>query len=265
MAFDKDGYYIPQEPKNDAQSVLQQLLNLDQLRRVPKPQPLLKGILNLNSLAWIAGPPGSYKTFLALDYALRVSEHHPVLYVAGEGVAGLADRCDAWARHHNKVLGNMYFLPKAVPVHSVEWYSLCSAATTIGAKLTILDTQARMAGNLDENSVPEMGRYIDGCEALKAATGGCVCSVHHSAKSGAHLRGSSAVQGAADTIITIEVRDKIVGVHNLKQKDMVEFPDHWYRPTEVLESCVLVPCSEPDDWSKPANKKDRYGNARQQD
>lgn len=238
--------------------MLDEVLTLTELLNVPKPQPLLPGALSLNSLAWIAGAPGSYKTFLALDYALRVAKEHPILYVAGEGISGLGQRVLAWEEADGGSVLNTFWLPRSVAVTHTGWYQLIDVAKTIGAKLVVLDTQARMSGNLDENKSNEMGQYVDACGALRDATGACVLSIHHSSKAGAHLRGSSAVQGAADTIITTEVRNKVVQVHNLKQKDIVEFPDEYYRPVNTLESCVLVPCEKPNDWDTD-KKRSGYG------
>lgn len=236
--------------------LMPELLDRAALARIPKPQPLIAGTFNLNSLAWVAGAPGSYKTFVALDYALRVSREHPVLFVAGEGLSGLHDRVEAWEHAEGETVENFHVFPRAIPVTSAQWLMLCDVARTIGAKLVVLDTQARMAGGLDENSVPDMGRYIDGIDTLREFTGACVLSIHHSAKNGSHLRGSSAVQGAADTIITVEVRDGVIGVHNLKQKDMKQFPDRWYRPTEVAGSCVLTEQERPANWD--ANTRTAY-------
>lgn len=235
-------------------SLLGELLTLSELLDVPKPKPLLNGKLNLNSLAWIAGPPGSYKTFLALDYALQAAKQAPVLYVAGEGLSGLGQRVLAWEHADGSPVVNTFWLPRAVAVTHTHWYALIDAARHIGAKMIVLDTQARMSGNLDENKANEMNIYIDAVGALKEATGACVLSVHHSSKAGAHLRGSSAVQGAADTIITVETRNKVVGVHNLKQKDIDAFPDEFYRPVNTLESCVLVQCEKPNDWDTKARR-----------
>lgn len=256
------GYYIPRQSEPIPNSMLDEFLTLDQLSKIPPPAPLITGTLNLNSLAWIAGPPGSYKTFLAIEYALTVAQHSPMLYVAGEGLSGLNDRVQAWIHANGRVPQYTRWLPRAVPATSTtDWVALCDAAQTIGAKLIVLDTQARMSGALDENDARDMGRYIDSCEALKRATGACVLNIHHSAKNGSHLRGSTAVQGAADTVITIEARDGTIGVHNLKQKDIKQFPDRWYRPTQVLTSCVLTECEKPMDWDAPKAKY-AYGKAK---
>jgi hypothetical protein len=121
-----------------------------------------------------------------------------------------------------------------------------------------------MAGGLDENSVPDMGRYISGIDAMKESTGACVVSIHHSSKGGSALRGSSAVQGAADTIITVDAREGAVGVHNLKQKDLALFQDHWMEPVEYGDSCVLMPCNKPADWDG-VKRTGRYSNNTQSD
>lgn len=230
--------------------LLPELLDRAALARIPKPAPLIPGVFNLNSLCWVAGAPGSYKTFVALDYALRVSREHPVLFVAGEGLSGLHDRISAWEHAEGETVDNFHVFPRAIPVTSAQWLLLCDVARTIGAKMVVLDTQARMAGGLDENSVPDMGRYIEGIDTLRELTGACVLSIHHSAKNGSHLRGSSAVQGAADSVVTVEVRNGIIGLHNLKQKDMAQFADRWYRPVNTLDSCVLVEVEKPTDWDQ---------------
>lgn len=244
-----------------------EILTRSQLGSLPKPRPLIQGILNLNSSAWIAGPPGSYKTFLALDYGLHVSTGRTyqgrtvtggnVLYVAGEGVSGLDQRIGAWEKSTGLDVGFMYFLTRAVPVTSTDWMHLCDITKAMDARMVILDTQARMAGGLDENSVPDMGRYVSAVDAMKESTGACVVSIHHSSKSGSALRGSSAVQGAADTIITLEAKEGHIGIHNLKQKDMAQFPDCWMRPVEQGESCVLMDCEKPHDWD--TKRRTGYG------
>lgn len=238
--------------------VLAELLSFDGLCSIPSPRPLIKGMLHLNSLAWIAGPPGSYKTFMALDYALHVATGTPymgreatqanVLYVAGEGLSGLSDRVLAWQQAARKPVINTHWLPRAVPVTHTDWAYLCQAAKTVNAGMVILDTQARMAGGLDENDVPAMGRYVEALDQLRIHTGACVVSIHHSSKGGAALRGSSAVQGAADTVITVEARDMHVHVHNLKQKDILTFPEYWVRPVDTGHSCVMIECEKPMDW-----------------
>lgn len=248
-----------QNESSEHVTLTSKLLSLDGLRGIPRPAPLIQGKLNLNSLAWIAGPPGSYKTFLALDTALRVAVAAPVLYVVAEGASGLADRVDAWRKSTGLDPKHIWFLPQAVPAtHFGLWTELIIAAKVVGAHLIVLDTQARMSGGLDENDAKDMDRYIQAVDALRLATGACVLSVHHSSKAGSHLRGSSVVQGAADTVFAIEAKDKVVGVVNIKQKDMAQHVDQYFRIVLEGLSCVLVECEKPLDW-EAGRKKTGYG------
>jgi hypothetical protein len=77
---------------------------------MPPLDPLIDGLLDRNTLAFMYGPRGEYKSFVALDWALHLAvgnwwQSHAVgestvLYVAAEGVYGLWSR----ARQHQGVL-----------------------------------------------------------------------------------------------------------------------------------------------------------------
>lgn len=49
-------------------------------------------------------------------------------------------------------------------------------------RLIILDTLARCFGGSDENAAKDMGAFIQGCDAIKAATQATVLIIHHSGK-----------------------------------------------------------------------------------
>ncbi len=81
-----------------------------ELRLLPEPEWLVGGHILRDSLVMLAGPPGSGKSFLALDAALSVNYGVPflgefdttpgkVVYVAAEGVRGLWKRVEAWMAH----------------------------------------------------------------------------------------------------------------------------------------------------------------------
>ena len=61
---------------------------------------LLADLVEANALLLMFGELGSLKSFLALDWALRIADAgQPVLYLHAEG-RGLWKRLRAWARHH---------------------------------------------------------------------------------------------------------------------------------------------------------------------
>jgi RecA-family ATPase len=121
-------------------------------------------------------------------------------------------------------------------------------------KLIVLDTQARMTPGLEENSAKEVGLYVAAVDLLRRASGACVLTVHHSSKGAAYLRGSSALMGAADTVVALARPDElqpVIGVRNVKQKDDRQRPEYWLRPVDQANGSVtLVECECPDWWGK---------------
>lgn len=244
--------------------LLGRIMTTDDLSRVPPMVPSVSNMLNMRSLAWLAGNPGSYKSFLAIDLACNIAAGRtyrtgpvykaPTLYVTGEGKGGLYGRIQAWEQANRCMTVNTRWLPEAVPVTSPDWDLLVDAANTISAGFIVLDTQAWMTPGLDENSVSDMGRYVRGLSRLMEGTGACVLTIHHSSKGGESLRGSSAVHGAADTVINLDRRtdegtqEKVVQVSCMKQKDLDTFGTYYMRPVTMGVSIVLQECERPGWW-----------------
>ena len=82
------------------------LLTRSALRQLPKPEPLIDNVLDQGTVALLYGKWGTYKSFIALDWAASVAtgrawqgrptEQRRVLYIAAEGAFGLNGRIDAW-------------------------------------------------------------------------------------------------------------------------------------------------------------------------
>jgi len=178
---------------------------------------VIKGLLPECSFASIYGPSGSFKSFLALDWACHIAtgkdwdghkvKQGAVLYVAGEGGFGVTQRVRAWElRHKVKTLDNLARLP--VPVFPADYDEVKAVLeycqeikdkTGHAVKLVILDTLARCYGGNDENSSKDMGAFIKGCDAIKQLTGATVLVVHHSGKNiDSGGRGSSSLPAALD-------------------------------------------------------------------
>jgi hypothetical protein len=83
------------------------ILTMDQLAALPDPEWLIADLVVTDSLCTLYGPFRSYKSFVALDWALclatgtdwcgRKAKRSDVLYIAGEGVGGLKLRVAALA------------------------------------------------------------------------------------------------------------------------------------------------------------------------
>lgn len=226
------------------------LLTVAGLRNIPPPVPLVDGYLFRDSLAWLGGKPGHGKSFLAVDLACCVGTgtawhgHEvtagKVLYLIAEGVSGLSRRVDAWALAHGRQVERVVFLP--VPVQlliAVDVAAFGQLLAELAPDLIILDTQARVTVGGEENSSKDMGRFVDALEQLRQRSGACVLTVHHEARAGENLRGSTALEGAATTIMRATKDGQLVEVTNPKQKDGAEQPPFTLALTPVGDSAIL--------------------------
>lgn len=222
------------------------------LDNIAPPTPLVHNVLQQDSIAWLQGRPGHGKSFLAIDIAASVATgwHWQsrnvalghVLYVAAEGVSGIRRRVRAWENLKRTEMKGVHFLPMAVQAASdQEWSALLTIAQELKPKLIVLDTQARVTVGMEENSARDMGVFVQRLEELRQATRACVLVVHHEGHSGSHMRGSTAMVGAATTILRVEKKGDYLTVTCVKQKDQEEFGEMILQLLPCLESAVICP------------------------
>jgi hypothetical protein len=242
-------------PKNPTEARLAELraslVDTGTLDGIPDPVPLIDGVLYRDSLAWIYGKPGSAKSLVALDWAgcvangmpwqVREVSRGPVLYLVAEGSSGVRRRVRAWEKAFVTTMADVHFLPMAVQLlHGVDRQAFLALVTELAPALVVIDTQARVTVGADENSNGEMSKVVDAADQLRQASGGaCVLMVHHSAKSGLDLRGASAFEGAATSIIKVIKNGDCIDVQCDKQKDAEPFEAIFLRFRSVGESVVL--------------------------
>jgi len=193
-----------------ADLLIGRMLTATALRDRPAPAPLISGLLTLDSASWLIARSGSYKSFLALDWAAHVAAGRPwmgrqvaagrVVYVVAEGVGGMGPRIRAWEQRNGPMSSDLLFVPVPIQVAREEhWAALVEASRRLDARMIILDTQARISVGLDENDNSAMGEMIESIERLRRASGACVLTVHHIGRSGRDARGASAIDAAQDT------------------------------------------------------------------
>ena len=202
---------------------------------------LVQDIIPAQGFAALYGRPGSYKSFVALYLAAMVASGQlawgrtttpgPVVYVMGEGGAGLRPRLDAIRKMHN--------IPKGVPVFFIraqldlrsspdDATRLLAAIEALGIQpsLIVIDTLARAFAGGNENASEDMGAFITHVGRIQAETGAAMLIVHHSGKDEARgMRGHSMLLGAVDSEleaikVSSEMSEERVGkVTITKQKD----------------------------------------------
>jgi hypothetical protein len=200
------------------------LLPRSQLSRLPRPVPLIQGVLWRDTDAWLIGESGSGKSFIGLDWAAHIASGRewnnrrtvagPVIWVVAEGSSGVQQRVDAWEAVYGPVGDALIVLPVAVQAAirsgrtlsiSPQWRQLMEIGAEIRPALILLDTQARMTRGINENDNDEIGQWLDAVSDLRRASqGACNLVVHHTGRGGSHARGASAIDGAQDVEWRVE-------------------------------------------------------------
>jgi hypothetical protein len=189
-------------------------LTRDELDALEPAEPLIGGKIFRQSIAAIAGDPGSYKTFLAVDWACSVAtgvmwQHHAttqgrVVYLVGEGRGGIRKRIRAWEMVHDR-RAEIEVYPMPAPLHTPDAGETEALVATILERkpdLIVVDTLHRYTPGMDENSAQDMGRFITVLSRLKDETGACVLVIHHTGYSG-HERGSTSFRAAVDELFLL--------------------------------------------------------------
>jgi len=260
-------------------------LTIEDLTHEKPPQWLIKGLFEANSLVMLAGPAGSYKSFLVTDWLMSMATGRnwqdrdtipsKVLYSLGEGKSNLLKRLKAnlhYHRHLNrngeptdeiKDLLNSNFrvsfeVPQLAMKASVDNMLAGLEQERFHPSVIVIDTFARSFVGLDENSQKDTGLWIEQADRLRQL-GFTVIFLHHTAKNselGVKYRGSTAIMGAMDTAFTM-VKDgpnsDRVTVSMSKQKDHEEAKPLTFQrqqivaPGEVEDSIVLIPTVPKDD------------------
>lgn len=204
---------------------------------------LIDGVIPVGAFTALYGPPGSFKSFIALDIAEAiatgrtwmgngVSQPGAVLYIAGEGFGGVGARIKACKKHHQTQDGApIYVIRHQLNLRSsTEDFNALMVAietlvmeTGINFKMIIIDTLARAFGGGNENDSSDMGAFISSCGRIQQIVQNAALMIlHHSGKDASKgLRGHSSLLGAVDTELElIRFEDSMKGIITIsKQKD----------------------------------------------
>ena len=242
-----DDYWYPADQMLDPEAADRlptfRRLKVSDIQNLADPQWLVNELIPEDSFSVIYGPPGSTKSFLALDLACCIAtglswQQQPVregkvMVCVGEGLRGLKWRIESWMLAHpeadaDKLEENLqiiedvpHLLEKADTAMLLNTAIEMHEESDADLKLFVIDTLARALVGGDENSAQDVGRAIDACEKVRKATGATALVVHHSGVEGTRERGSTALRGAADTSIQVahDETQRITTVSVKKIKD----------------------------------------------
>jgi hypothetical protein len=192
--------------------------------------PIVQGLFFRDSLTWVAGQSGTFKSFVTADLAfrhgqddmdfhgMRMTSGRSLLIVA-EGSNGYAHRKTAWERQHGREVKNVSIYPAPLQLGDTlkEMPALISylkEEEEAGRPFTLIvfDTQAMCTVGVDENT-SEMNQVVNILHQLREVSGACVLVVHHFGKDKrAGMRGSSMIYAAADTVCVLKRKEDALDV-----------------------------------------------------
>jgi hypothetical protein len=192
--------------------------------------PVVQNLFVRNTLSWVAGPSGTFKSFITADLAFRYGAedmdyygkkmtHGRALIIVAEGEDGYAYREEAWERQYDRQIKNVDIYPGALQLADVQkempaLLHVLKRAEEDGNPygLIIFDTQAMCTVGIDENT-SAMNLVINVLHRLRKVSGACVLIVHHfGKKESSGMRGSSMLYAAADTVLILKRQDDAMQV-----------------------------------------------------
>jgi hypothetical protein len=234
----------------------------DKLHELGRPDWAVTDMLPHRGLGIVFGYRGDGKTFFLLDLAAsmatgrsfcgRAARQGWVCYIGPEGAYSLHARLQAWksAHGHQGPIG-LAVLPRSIQLLNLteSILPLASAIDQVQGfsgppALIIVDTLSRNAPGIRENTQEDMSLVIASCDYLRDRFACTVVLGHHTRKGDSELRGSSVLDGAADTCILLKRDGRTITVSCVKQKDAEEFSPFTLELVKVESSCALAPSNE---------------------
>jgi hypothetical protein len=201
-------------------------LTIEELKNQPERKSVVKGIFGVGEFSVVYGEPKCGKSFWAFDLALAVArgvakwfgkkvKQGPVIYIAAEGIGGVAKRIEASFQHHElndtaipfyPILSSVDLLDENGDIGGViYWVKQVEELTGQKVSMVVIDTLSRTMPGGDENAARDMTQYINNCDSIRHETGAHVVVIHHKPKGNSNTpRGHSSLFGAVDTLILVE-------------------------------------------------------------
>jgi hypothetical protein len=168
--------------------------------KLEPPDYTVEDLIPVESIGQFFGDTGTYKTFYTVAMACCVATGRPffgkrtkpgpVIYIAGEGRAGIIKRFTAWCIVNSVPIEDVNVFISSGPRDMIDEESVNTLIVTIKnllidhqidypPGLIFLDTFARNFGPGDENKTSDVNKYISALDRVKAHFGCSTLSIHH--------------------------------------------------------------------------------------
>ena len=270
-------------------SVTDWLIPADEFSSQPSPISwLVKRWVQEQALVMVHGPSGGGKTFVVLDWCLRIASATPewcgnkvksgnVVYLAGEGHHGLRGRIAAWKHHHSAGKLSMWLSKHGCDLNTPVGYLKVIEHVRMlpdPPKVIVVDTLHRFLAG-DENSAQDAKTMLDACSNLMLEFNCSVILVHHTGVSDEaqhRARGSSAWRGALDIEISVipsgpnqplqlvqrKSKDAEIASPIFMDLQQITIPRWYDEDNQPVTSAVPIQVSAPAAPSKKDSKIDAH-------
>lgn len=193
---------------------------------------LIEGLMEVGNLGLIFGQAASCKSLIVQDACFCISagidfhgkrvKQGNVVYIAGEGFAGLSKRFKALEKSYGISTNNLFLSEQ--PAAFMDAGSAFDVSESIknigGASLIVIDTLHRNMGAGDENSSKDFAQFLSNIDQFLKPTGATILIIHHNGHDAKERsRGSSAIRAAMDIEYMVTKDGDIVTMSNTKMKD----------------------------------------------
>lgn len=240
-------------------------LTLAEAQVVKEPSWLIPNLLPARGLGVMFGKRKSFKSFLALDLALGISNgvetfsHVPspaqVVYTVGEGQWNVGHKhAPAWLLGRQQTAADNFYIvpavPKTIMPETTDEFIKQIEDRGLKPALVIIDTMVRAFGGLDENSARDVGLFLEQCDTIRERLNCAVVTLRHSGKDVTKgARGIALLEDAGDTVWEVIRHEKSNAVEMWvrDQRSAPEREKPWlFEGRTVGPSLVFFPIAEAD-------------------